>query len=51
MTPNQAIEALRGRRTVPVTRGSIRSVKELHDQCLSREIPAAMRRPCVDGGG
>lgn len=51
MTPSQATEALRGRPTVPVIRSSIHSVKELYGTCLSAGIPAAMRRPCVPGGG
>ncbi len=51
MTPQQAISALRGRPVVPVTRGSIHSVKELHANCLRHDIAAAMRRPCEPGGG
>ncbi len=51
MTPEQAAYALRGRRTVPVLTGAIRTVKELHEQCLAAGIPAAMTRPCKDNGG
>ena len=50
MTPAQASTALRGRPTVPVIKASIHAVKELHASCLARDIPAAMARPCDNGG-
>lgn len=51
MTPEQALTKLRGRPVVPVTRGSLQSIKDLHADCLRRDIPATMRRPCGPGGG
>jgi|GEM_PF-2487979 len=48
MTPEQAVAALRGRRTRAVTKASIHSIKELHTLCLARGIPAVMARPCKD---
>lgn len=45
MTPEQAIQTLQGRRTVPVIEASIRAVKELHARCLSHGIAAAIVRP------
>jgi hypothetical protein len=51
MTPQQAIESLRGRPTVTVVKAPIRAIKDLHSQCLAAGIPAAMIRPCKDNGG
>ncbi len=51
MTPEQAVEVLRNRPTVPVIKASIHRVKELHATCLDYGIAAAMVRPCRRDGG
>ncbi|MEL6183445.1 MAG: hypothetical protein AAFU79_02395 [Myxococcota bacterium] len=50
VTPEDALEELRGRALVPVARASVDAMKALHADCLRHDVPAALRRPPEPGG-
>jgi len=50
MNDFEAARQLRGKQLRRVLEGSVRSVKEVHRQCLAEDIPAAIVRPPAGGG-
>lgn len=50
MSPEEALEQMRGRPVVTVARASLASVKAMHARCLAHGVAAAMRRPSDPGG-
>jgi hypothetical protein len=50
MSPEEAVDCLRGAKVVPILKGSVSATKELRQQCLDIDVPAAIVRPPQGGG-